>query len=328
MEATIPTGRRCYNDCILLEKTFPDLFDGFMNGDFTVKQGKRKCSAIPVDQALEKEYNKNAKGKGSIIGFTREKEVVAKWNIIKHEKMQYFKFLNDLCNLSVDSEYSLHHEYLPTTIAEDWVHVTDIYSYIKERTNLFSSAENQNILNIATGVLIDGKEKDMFLECISNGDKAYNDCVKSRLESHQKQLFDVIPKTMNKTILSTKKKCRCPPGDHKSHFCQKVQGMILNLAIDSQRINIVFDIYLKNSIKASAQKSRKKSIEPVPVSINRDDQQLPSAIGSFWASELNKEALQMHYIKCVSAKYTGEKPLYLGESLTGDIFGFGYNCKQ
>ena len=79
--------------------------------------------------------------------------------------------------------------------------------------NLFRSTGNQNILNIATGVLIDGKEKYMLLECISDGDKAYNDFVKSRLESHQKPLFDIIPKTMNKTILSTKKKkCRCPPG--------------------------------------------------------------------------------------------------------------------
>ena len=106
-----------------------------------------KCSAIPVDQALEKKYNKNAKGKGGIIGF-RRKEDVAKWNIIKHEKMQYLKFLdpfsanftkwlntlkqfvgnlptnclsvwpfceigtqrfNYLCNWSSDSEYSLHH---------------------------------------------------------------------------------------------------------------------------------------------------------------------------------------------------------------------------
>ena len=67
-----------YKDCILLEEKFPDLFEGFMKGDFTVKLSKRKCSAIPIDQALEKEYNKNAKRKGGIIGFTREKEVVAK----------------------------------------------------------------------------------------------------------------------------------------------------------------------------------------------------------------------------------------------------------
>ena len=40
----------------------------------------------------------------------------------------------------------------------------------------------------------------------SNGNKAYNNFVKSKVESHQKQLFDVIPKVMNKTIIWTKKK--------------------------------------------------------------------------------------------------------------------------
>ena len=33
------------------------------------------------------------------------------------------------------------------------------------------------------------------------------------------------------------------------------------------------------------------STEPVAVSIKRDDQKLPSAMDSFWASEPNKEAL-------------------------------------
>ena len=57
-----------------------------MNVNFIAKQSKRRRIAIPVDEPLEKEYNKNVKGKGGIVGFTREKEVVAKWNIIKHEK--------------------------------------------------------------------------------------------------------------------------------------------------------------------------------------------------------------------------------------------------
>ena len=139
---------------------------------FTVKRSNRKCNPIPVDQALEKEYNKNPKGKGGIVGYTREEEAVAKWNIIKHEKMQHFKFLNDLCNLSSDSEYSLHHEYSPSATAEDWFHVTDIYLYIKKCMNLFSSTKNHDIVNIATGVLIDAKEKEILLECISDGNKA------------------------------------------------------------------------------------------------------------------------------------------------------------
>ena len=261
--------------------------------------------------------------------------------------MQYFKFLSDLCNLSGENEYSLHHEYSASAIAEDWIHVTDIYQYLKERVNLFSSTKNDDIVNIATGVIIDSKEKNKLLECIPDGNNAYNNFVKSRFESHQKQLFDVIPKSMGKTFTSSKKKnidihqettkalryidfararnydlsslFKCelseipfflvkdgilrksdnkseleralesklehvptkiiPSSDKKSmivvdfmvcakkvrikkdkvktfgEFCQKVQNMIMNIGKDCQRIDIVFDIYLVNSIKSSARKS-------------------------------------------------------------------------
>ena len=145
------------------KETFPDLFKVFIKGDFTVKQNKRKFGVILVDQALEKEYNKNAKGKGGIIGFTREKEAVAKWNIIKHEKMQCFKFLNDLCNLSSDSKYSIHHEYSPSGTAEDWVHVTEIYLYIKERMNLFSSTKIMTSLTSPRGFSLMPEKKRFCL---------------------------------------------------------------------------------------------------------------------------------------------------------------------
>ena len=137
-----------------------------MKDDFTVKESKRKCSAIPVDQALDKEYNKNAKAKGGIIGFTREKEGVAKWSIINYEKMQYFRFFNDLCNLSSESEYSLHHEYSSSA--------TGIYFYIKERMNLFSLAKNHDIVNIPMGFLLMQKKKILLG---SDGNKAYNNFV-------------------------------------------------------------------------------------------------------------------------------------------------------
>ena len=42
-----------------------------------------------------------------------------KWNVVKNRKMQYFKFLNNLCSLSIDSEYSLHHKFSPARNAEN-----------------------------------------------------------------------------------------------------------------------------------------------------------------------------------------------------------------
>ena len=64
-----------YNDCILLEERFPDLFDGFMNGDFTDKQRKQKCSAIPVDQALEKDITKMQKEKVVLLDLQERKKL-------------------------------------------------------------------------------------------------------------------------------------------------------------------------------------------------------------------------------------------------------------
>ena len=46
--------------------------------------------------------------------------------------------------------------------------------------NLFSSTEDRNIVKIATAVLIEGRKKNMLLECISD------EFLKSRLESYPK----------------------------------------------------------------------------------------------------------------------------------------------
>ena len=69
-----------------------------MNGNFVVRHFERKGGAVPVDQALEKKYNKPAKSQSGIIGITRRKESVCKRNLIKHEKTKYRNFLYDISN--------------------------------------------------------------------------------------------------------------------------------------------------------------------------------------------------------------------------------------
>ena len=52
-------------DCLKLEQEFPLIYGEFMEkGSFVVRHTHQKCSAVPIDQALEKEYNKAGKGKG------------------------------------------------------------------------------------------------------------------------------------------------------------------------------------------------------------------------------------------------------------------------
>ena len=72
-----------YGDCLPLRKRFTKMYQSFLNGDFVVRQVSRKGSDVPMDQALGKAYNKPAKSSSGIIGFTRRKEAVCEWNIIK-----------------------------------------------------------------------------------------------------------------------------------------------------------------------------------------------------------------------------------------------------
>ena len=62
-----------------------------MNGGFVVNTN-RTGSGVPFDQALEQSYNRPAKVSGGIIGFTRKKDAVALWGIIKIYETKKFPY--------------------------------------------------------------------------------------------------------------------------------------------------------------------------------------------------------------------------------------------
>ena len=68
-----------------------------------------------MDQALEKQYNKPAKGSSRVIGFTKWKQAVCKWNIIKHEKFLFKEGLTKICALEAEDQDSLHHDFSKCT---------------------------------------------------------------------------------------------------------------------------------------------------------------------------------------------------------------------
>ena len=93
-----------------------------------------------MDQALEKAYNKLAKSQAGIIGISRRKDAVCKWNIIKHEEAKYTEFLEGLCLLNEDGEYSLHHEHSQTTTEVDEQCVSQIVVFLLKRGNPFETS--------------------------------------------------------------------------------------------------------------------------------------------------------------------------------------------
>ena len=116
-----------------LPLTFLMIYSAFREGYFTVKHTTNGGSGVRFDQALEKEY-KSAKGSSGIIGYTRRKESVLKWNIIHHEKRKF----TDFC------EYSLHHQISDVTTKANETCVSLLVNYILQRGNAFNT-ENQGI---------------------------------------------------------------------------------------------------------------------------------------------------------------------------------------
>ena len=85
-------GSLYYEDCLQLPTKFPEICKEFQRGSFVVNFKKTCASAVPMDQALEKAYNKLAKGQLGIIGFTRRKEAVAQFNLIDMKRLKFHHF--------------------------------------------------------------------------------------------------------------------------------------------------------------------------------------------------------------------------------------------
>ena len=118
-----------------------------------MSQRRRRGSKLPMDQALEKLYNKPAKGQSGIIGFSRRKEAVCKWNIVNHEKYQYTSSLEKVCDIINEDEYSIHHEFSISRTETDVSVVNQMMDYIKNRGNPFQDS-NPLPRNFKTGELM------------------------------------------------------------------------------------------------------------------------------------------------------------------------------
>ena len=170
-----------YEDCIALEKNFPAIYVSFLQGGFVVRQTLNYGSGVLMDQALEKEYNKPAKGQGGITGVSRRKQAVSQWNIIKHEKSKFTKHLRELCCLNEDNEYTVHHEFSQTLTEADEECVEQIVTYIGERNNPFDPAITTKVTNIVTGKEVNKETSSFLIHCMKKGEENYNEFRQARL---------------------------------------------------------------------------------------------------------------------------------------------------
>ena len=80
------------------------------------------------------------------------------------------------------------------------------------------------------------------------------------------------------------------------------------------RIDIVFDCYRKDSIKALERQRRSESSDALRLAVNNINQPLPPTkdFERFWSMPENKISLEQFFISWMIENYDDEKPVYLG----------------
>ena len=92
-----------FEDCLEISTKFPELFTHYKHDGFVARLSNRSASGLPFDHILEKVYNNPAKrSTGGIIGVTKRKECLLKYDLLKTLKEQYTEVLVDLADCGKD----------------------------------------------------------------------------------------------------------------------------------------------------------------------------------------------------------------------------------
>ena len=93
---------------------------------------------------------------------------MAKWNIIKHEKSKIVIFLDEICDIQANDEYSIHHKFPDAVTESDEKSVDILKSFLSKKSDLFGSGD---LSNVVSGKVLKKEESQFLLSCYENGKK-------------------------------------------------------------------------------------------------------------------------------------------------------------
>lgn len=181
-------------DIIDLENTHPEVYQEFLKGNFTVKQTNRPFTSIATDQALETTANRSKKNSSGIIGSTRRKEYVTRWELIHPEELQTFNLFRGITQPKNDNfEFKFHHESSPAYTKQSEELIQKIIKFFRDRSSPFSSG-TQPLRNIHTQELVAQTTSDSLTNLFEKGVEGYRQFFQERFVERKKDISDPIKK--------------------------------------------------------------------------------------------------------------------------------------
>ena len=163
---------------------------------------------------LEQTINRSSKTSGGIIGNTKRKEYVTRWNIIHHELMAVNETFRDVAGVQLNNtELTVNHSFSHRQTQGNESKVDKMMAYILKYENPFEVKQTTELKlhNFFTRAIVPDDIQDSLLSVQVTGLNLYRTFRKERLVEKTKRLSDTICRNNVKTFASAEGKTPSAP---------------------------------------------------------------------------------------------------------------------
>ena len=179
---------------------YPEVFNEFKRGYFTVKNGYRSFSNIGVDQAHE-QNNKLVKIDGGAIGILDNPKSLLRWSVAGPTVTKVCHEYDD--PITVEKK---HHEDTRAVENKFRADVSSVHDAFLEFGNPFCE-EEENLIQLSSKIVLEKSQSSTVFQAEQLGKKQFDAFVNERITSDTASLYDIIHK--NKLDLFRTKKRYC-----------------------------------------------------------------------------------------------------------------------
>ena len=179
---------------------------------FSVCRSTFPASRVAVDQTIEQTVNRESKGKGGIVGFSKNQAAYQRWCITRHRRAAIVGILKD--EVGIDSTDNPHKDHLKSQMKMSEHNVKKVIKSLKTFINPFEMAKDSPLISLSSGLQASTQVEKDLLTVQEAGKYQFQIFIQERLvqkiksfhapiKRNRKQNFGTLSKA---AILKTSKK--------------------------------------------------------------------------------------------------------------------------
>ncbi|CAH3184788.1 unnamed protein product [Porites lobata] len=159
-----------------LPRKHPEVHKEFTEGNHAISRSDNQLFAkVWTDMALEQSINADSKSKGGVVGITHNQSALQRWFLTAHERASVTTALKEMYAIRDSDRMGTHKESQPKRVQRDEEDVKKLIACFSSNlmTNPFECDADNQLLNIATGVVLPPESAQRLLESTEIGRKTW-----------------------------------------------------------------------------------------------------------------------------------------------------------